>query len=155
MRIDLPLGSSVVDPIALVEEDLTSIGHSYHLAVELIQDIYDGLRPYGVLIDTGRTEASLVIRPKDVYGTKAWTSAFDFDVVLGQNQMYSRFCHVSAIARRFMTGWEVNVSAGEKGDYRNDRKNGVAEKSFGKVVLNLIRKVDRQGKRLQPLKKAS
>lgn len=147
MKIDLPL-SGVGNPVDLVEEDIESIKHSYTLSTRMIREIYEGLKPFGVFVDSSRVLDSLTIRPKDVSGSKSWSAAFGFVVYLsnGIGSGSTEFCRLS-VMNRMIGGWEVTVFAGSLLHHREFNERHVVEKNFGKTAVKLIRELD-QGSRL-------
>ena len=134
MKINLPLGSRITDPIEILEEDLDSVRRSCEIACSVISEIYEGLKPLGVFVEIHHTEDNLVVRPKDVGGYKLWLAAFSFEVVLSQSHDYTRLCRVSAMTRPYMDGWELTVTAGDKAHYREVKQTKVSEDDFSKFV---------------------
>ncbi len=157
MKLDLPL-SGVENPIDLVEEDIQSIKHSHALSTRMIREVYDGLIPFGVFVDTSRVRDSLTIRPKDDSGSKSWSAAFGFAVFLsnGPGSGSTEVWHVS-VWNRTIFGWEVSVAAGGLLNYRDLRELHVKERDFGKTAVRLIREVDKGSRLLKTrrVKKAS
>lgn len=147
MKIDLPI-SGVRNPIDLVGEDLESIKNSHALSIRMIEEVYKGLKTFGVFVDTSRVLDSLTIRPKDVSGSKSWSAAFGFAVFLsnGPGSGSTEICRVS-VWNRTIFGWEIMVTAGGLLNYREFRQLHVKKKDFGRTAVRLIREVDK-GSRL-------
>lgn len=157
MKIELPI-SGVQNPIDLVEEDIESIKHSHALATRMIREVYEGLKPFGVFVDTSRVLDSLTLRPKGISGPKSWSAAFGFVVFLsnGPGSGSTEVCRVS-VWNRTIFGWEIMVAAGGLLNYRELIALHVKEKDFGRTAVRLIREIDKRSSILGPRrdKKAS